>query len=66
MMIFFLQGEVEFLLRTPLKTDAEILAAEEAAAQGLKFIDDLSRYSVEMDENRGMLLRWVLPFDGMK
>ena len=38
--------------------------AEQAAAQGLRFIDDLTRFSQQMSENRGLLLRWVLPFDG--
>ena len=27
------------------------------------FIEQITRYAVEMNENRGLLLRWVLPFD---
>jgi len=56
-------GEVEFLLKSPLTSEDDVANAEQAAAQGLRFIDDLTRFSQQMGENRGLLLRWVLPFD---
>jgi hypothetical protein len=56
-------GEMQFLLRSPLTSDREIDTASIAAAQGLAFIEQLTGYSQSMNENRGMLLRWVLPFD---
>jgi hypothetical protein len=56
-------GEVEFLLRTPLTNDADIITATQAAGKGLAFIESITRYALDMTENRGMLLRWVLPFD---
>lgn len=56
-------GEVEFLLKSPLTSEEDVAKAEQAAAQGLHFIKDLTRFSQQMGENRGLLLRWVLPFD---
>lgn len=56
-------AEMQFLLRSPLTSDSEIDTASIAAAQGLAFIENLTHYSESMGENRGMLLRWVLPFD---
>lgn len=56
-------GEVEFLLRTPLTCNADIESAAQAAAQGIAFIEKITHFSQTMGENRGMLLRWVLPFD---
>ena len=56
-------GEVELLLRVPLENDQAITSAFQAAKDGLSFVEDITRYSEEMQENRGLLLRWVLPFD---
>jgi hypothetical protein len=55
--------ETQLLLRSPLTNDGDIDAALEAVHAGLMFIDRLGEFAIQIGESRGVLLRWVLPFD---
>ena len=56
-------GEVEFLLRSPLKSDDDVSAAFEASKASLAFIEEITQLATKSGENRGMLMRWILPYD---
>ena len=55
-------GEVEFLLRKPMRNDADIEAAAASAKDGLRFLDELKQLAASLGVLQGSLSRWLLPY----
>ena len=58
-----LWGEIMFLLRKPIRTDADFDNCMARTAQGAEFLNQLEKAAGELGVLKGTLSRWLLPFD---
>ena len=55
-------GELEFVLRRPIGSNADVGAAQRAARDSLAFLDALDALSSKTKVLRGQLSRWLMPY----